>query len=977
MRRVTGTPLFIGREAELGRLREALDRAAAGEPGVILVDGEAGVGKTRLVETFAATAESSGVRVLVGACVELGSEGLPLAPVISALRVPAQENSRDSVPADAPDVYTRPAGPPEVALAWLMPAGEPAAGDTPGQARLFQHIQALLEEMSADRPLLFVIEDLHWADRSTRDLLDMLARGLQRSRVLIVVTYRAEALRRGHPLRPYLAELERVRNVHRIDLNRFTRPETAELISAARGEPAAAAAIDRIFGLSDGNAFFVEELLRAEAAGSPSGLDATLRDLLLGRIERLPETTQQVVRMAAIGGSHVPHRLLAAAAETADAPLLNGLLDGLRGAVDGYVLVADGDEYVFRHALVREAVLDDLLPGERMRLHRAYAEALEAIPGLIPPDRFAVAVAHHWGAAAEPAKALPALLRAAEVTAAMSAHAEQYDVLKRALRLWPMVSGQRIDHLDLLDLAIVAATRTGEQEEALDLVDQALSEAPDKDPERVAVLLARRARFLLSLGRDGAAEAVERAERLVPAGRARATVLDVFGAVLIRRGRTEQARQVSTEAADIARAAGDAGLEISARTTGGLALEHLGDHERALAEMAEVALLAERHQDLHGLARVRLNACSVLWGIGRYDEAVEIARSGRAAAEAAGLARTVGCHIAAFQAGSLFALGRWDEAEASIAAALDLSPPGLFAVFPHTVSGEFAIARGDITAASRQLAAARAALQDAAQGGLPVACLSAEIGLWEQRISDARADIAGVLDVTEARGDTTYAWRLLVTAARVEGLAKLRARAFAEAPAGESLIESLREVAANLPADTPPWRAYAAQFAAELDSLDGPSSKWAAVAAAWEEAGQPFALAYARFRAAEAALTGGDRAGARDLLARAQATADRLEAGLLRHEIELFVRRSRLTPDRTSESAPTPGGADRLGLTPRETEVLRLIADGRSNRQIATALFITEKTASVHVSRILTKLGVGSRGEAAAAVHRLRLFEPN
>jgi DNA-binding CsgD family transcriptional regulator len=292
------------------------------------------------------------------------------------------------------------------------------------------------------------------------------------------------------------------------------------------------------------------------------------------------------------------------------------------------------------------------------------------------------------------------------------------------------------------------------------------------------------------------------------------------------------------------------------------------------------------------------------------------------------------------------------------------------------VRGELAAARGDFDTAKECLSEAYAALgPDRRQGGHPMARLAAEIALWEGRVDEARQAVALVIDLAEARGDTTSAWMLLTTAARVEAYARGRARFLAEGEAGTDLVDALRRAAGGLATHTPPWRAYAEQFAAELDSSEGVSGRWPEVVAAWEAAGQPYPASYACLRAAEAAVTGGDRAGAQVWLGRAAAGADKLGARPLQSEIQALARRARLDVRTASETPGPPSETERLGLTDREAEVLQLVTAGRSNSEIGAELFISAKTASVHVSRILAKLGVGSRGEAAALAHRLRLFE--
>ena len=383
------SPTFVGRTEELARLAAAGERAAGDVPTSVLIGGEAGVGKTRLVGEVVAAARAAGVTVLHGGCVELGGEGVPFAPLVEALRAFVRD-------LDEPALARMVPGRSRVELARLLPelgppagpgAGDRAAfGGDPGpwseQGLLFELLLGLLERLGAERPALLVVEDLHWADRSTRDLLAFLVRNLRHGRLLLVMTYRSDELHRRHPLRPFLAELDRGRRVERLELARFGPAEVAAQLAGIRGAPPPAELVERIHARSGGNAFFVEEL--AATAAADGELSPSLRDTLLARIELLGEPTQQVLRVLAVAAAAVPDPLLAEVAGLGEAELLAGL----REAVSAHVLLVDAGDgaYGFRHALVKEAVYAELLPGERTRLHARFAAALAATdsddPGL-------------------------------------------------------------------------------------------------------------------------------------------------------------------------------------------------------------------------------------------------------------------------------------------------------------------------------------------------------------------------------------------------------------------------------------------------------------------------------------------------------------------------------------------------------------------------------------------------------------------
>ncbi|CAM5500380.1 hypothetical protein SALBM217S_05440 [Streptomyces griseoloalbus] len=291
------SPVFVGRTAELATLVDAFARAGAGEPQALLIGGEAGVGKTRLVEEFAAAVRDRGGIVALGGCVEIGADGLPFAPFSTALR---------QLRRALPDQLTAAADGQEEELARLLPelavaAAREARRDEQGMARLFELTARLLERVAAEHTVVLVLEDLHWADASTRHLLAYLFRTLRTGRLVVVATYRSDDIHRRHPLRPLLAELDRLRTVQRVELDRFSRAEVWRQIAGILDREPEADRVDDIFERSDGNAFFVEELAVAADEGCPTGLTDSLRDLLLVRVENLPERAQRVVRIVAEG----------------------------------------------------------------------------------------------------------------------------------------------------------------------------------------------------------------------------------------------------------------------------------------------------------------------------------------------------------------------------------------------------------------------------------------------------------------------------------------------------------------------------------------------------------------------------------------------------------------------------------------------------------------------------------------------------
>ncbi len=465
-------------------LGDGLAAVRAGDPAAILIGGEAGVGKSRLVGEFgsrAAAGEAAVCRVLTGGCLELGAAG-PFGPFTAVLR----QLVRDLGVSGLGELLS---GHAVGELARLLPElGEPARNEAKvyqgeARARLFEQILGLFERLARQGPVTLIIEDMHWADRSTQDLLMCLVANQRALRgVLIVVTFRSDELHRAHPLRPLLAELDRISWVARLELPRLTRQEAAGQIAAILARDPEPAMVDRVFRRSEGNPLFVEQLLGCDAE-----LPESRRDLVLANLRRLPEETAELLRAASAGGVRVGHALLAAASGLGDAELARAL----RPAVAANVLLADADGYQFRHALIQEAMLDDLLPAEKSRLHARYAEAISADPSLVPAGRAAIEQAHHWYSAHDVTWALISAWQAASEAAAALAYAEQLTMLSRVLELWDRVPDAAdrlgVDHVRVLEEAVQVTHATGDDARGRSFATSALQEvAATAESARVA-----------------------------------------------------------------------------------------------------------------------------------------------------------------------------------------------------------------------------------------------------------------------------------------------------------------------------------------------------------------------------------------------------------------------------------------------------------------------------------------------------------
>jgi len=966
------SPVFVGRDAELAALTAASDAAFAGNSTVVLLAGEAGVGKTRLVEEAAQRASEAGARVLAGSCIEMGGEGLPFGPLAHVFRSLMRDTSPEQL-----DAFI---GPARSELAQVLPDLDPDSALSTsslgegGTARLLELVVGVIERLAADRPLMFVIEDLHWADRSTLDLVALLVRALHGARVLVVVSFRSDELHRSHPLRPLVTGWERVRAVQRIELQRLGRAEVAQQLEAILGAPPSARLVDQVHERSEGNAFLVEEILGAVQGGAdPDQLPLSLRDVLLARVERLDPSTQRLLRIAAAAGRAVSDRLLAAVAGLEEAELDAAL----REAVEHHVLVVDETErgYVFRHALTRDAIYGDTLPRERVRIHTAYGEALSADPALAGGNvAVAAALALHWRAAHDLPRALEASIEAAQLASGY-APAEALGHLERALEIWPQVpdAAERsgIDVVEALRRAGQSAYAAGALDRSLAMFDEALAElGPDADPERRALLMEARAASLLDSGRDDEARLeLERAAALLPdePSDARALVLTELAGQRAVAADFPGARSAAEQAVAAAKGVGAPGREATARIMLGMALVYV-EGERGLPEVEAGLRLAEEARDHATALRGYLNLSDALQTLGRSRESAEVAERGMELAARVGLTRSIyGVLVAINLAEAQFHLGHWDDGHGVLTRAMDtgLASPFASVILDHrariaALAGRHEDAGTDLEAAHRLLPA-----RHGTQYSFARALAAAEMARAFGDLAGAREGLGRALEHEAVAPIARYAWQLVWLGLRVE--------AEASEPAPDR-VAALEALLSELPAATPPALAYRALAAAESARVAGRDADWTEAIEASRQAEDPYLIAYALLRQAEVACEAADRDSASAAAQEAARLAATLGAEPLLNEVRALARRARLRIEGDApESAPAGTGIDAFGLTQREREVLQLVADGRSNPQIAAELFISRKTASVHVSNILGKLGVASRGEAAAVAHRLGL----
>ncbi|GLW90815.1 helix-turn-helix transcriptional regulator [Actinokineospora globicatena] len=975
----SGIPL-VARGRELRRLRSAVEAAVAGRAAAVLLAGDAGVGKTRMTEEVGVIASGLGALVLTGRCLDAGETGLPYLPVAEALAaVRDRAAARPALGRLFPEVAL-PAlpDPGRVASGMAIPVVGPRSEQDIGQLQLFDAVHGLLTDLAEQAPVVLVLEDLHWADASTRSLVSFLLSRLRSQRLLILGTYRGDDLHRRHPLRPLLAELVRLPQVERIDLAPFGTADSRTFVAALAEDKLSEQVLREVAGRSEGNAFFAEELLAAYSSPDDAGIPATLVDVLLARVERLSPTAQTVVRVASVAGRRVPDARLRLVAELDEADLDAAL----REAVAHHVLVPADDLYSFRHALMREAVYGDLLPGERVRLHAAYAKQLADSPGV---RGAAAALAHH----SMESHALPAAL-AASVAACWEAErsgapAESLEHVERALKLWDAVPGEQrpgdVDEMRLLQHASWVAGMSGDPERAIAFAKSAVRIADAAVvPERGAKLRRRLAQSLYAVdGREGEAlTSIEQGWELVadrPASPDKAWVLAAYATILRGQRRNTESRERAEHAVAIARKVGAGGPEADALTTLAILAEADGhaeeSRERLRAAMARAADVEAITVEL----RARYSLCVNLYESGLLDQAAEVVDAGVERAGATGLTwSTYGLELRVVQVVIRYARGDWDGSEAAA------EPPG------HKVSstvsarlaavGAFvAVGRGRFAEAERLLAELRADWHRDLQIPLATGAIGAELAIWRGRPDKAVESVRDALDWVARAGEQ---WVLAGIRIGAIGMAAHADQALAARRAGHEipdlaaaaeLIAMVRKTAECGSPRTgslgPEGLAWLARAEAEHTRLDGAGDPdaWRAAVAAFDY-GAVYEQAMCRRRLAEALLAADDRDGAAEQLRLADEVATRMGAKPLVDAVRKIAKRGRVA---LHDSVAVRDEVD--PFTPRERAVLALVAAGRTNRQVGEELFISEKTVSVHLSRIMAKLGASRRAEAVAVAY--------
>lgn len=966
---------LIGRDAELASIgRVVIEGAGHGRSvaGAVLIAGDAGVGKTRLVQEVVGRARDAGRLVLVGHCVHFGGDSVPYLPLSEIFGRLARDHPDlvDEVRAGFPPI-TR-----------LLPqrrviGAAPVEGGAErlASADLFDAVLGALGALAERQRLVLVVEDVHWADQSTLDLIGFLLARLPGEQAALVVSYRTDDLHRRHPLRTVATEWGRLPRVARLNLAPLQPDSIRELVRSQHPQPLSDQAVARIVDLAGGNAFFAEELL--DAVGCGDQVPADLADLLLVRLERLSGDARHLVRVAAVAGRQVTHQMLALVVDLPD----SALDAALREAVEAHILDRRGDAaYAFRHALLAEAVYDDLLPGERIRLHAGYASVL-AKQDIRGTD---ADLARHARQALELPTAFQASIRAGDEAMRVAAPSEAMRHYELALELSAQVTDTVLASADLVLAAAEAAAAAGHPFRALDLVRDAVDRLPPGAPaETRALLLVAVTTYAGTLDTEVSALAAStEAVRLVPADPPsvlRARVMAVHARAAADQQRDDDATRWATDALGMARTLNLPDVAADASTTLARLDERSGDPRTAIRLLEESAVQARESGDLGAQMRTWYSLGSLHYGHGRtaeaitaYDKAMERARAGRRPWA------TFGIDARLMSSQAHYVGGDWDRA-LELAGVAGEAPPALAEAALASVGFAPRAGRGDISALDLLPRLRPWWPRDgmlAILAGGPAIDLYASAGALEEalRIHD---DV--VTTVSELWQQCWFQARIRLHALALGALAGASAhRSEAErrpyVERGAQLVQDAHTTAeyglARSGEPGPEGRAWLLRADAEwarlrwLSGHDVPAESelidaWRAAVDAFGY-GHVFELARSRARLASVLHATGDVAGAREHADAARETAQRLRAEPLLAELRsLGVWRP---------TAIEPAGFG--PLTPREREVLGLLAEGRTNRQIGRQLYISDKTASVHVSNILAKLGAAGRTEAAAIARR-------
>jgi DNA-binding CsgD family transcriptional regulator len=968
-----GAPL-LGRNAELDLLSALARRVADGQCQVALIEGEAGIGKTRLTGEFIRRLDGNET-VLTMTCRDLGDNPIPLLPLVEML---GKLHSRighdraDEIVGQVPDLLP---------LATSATVGTSGPDDlTP--TRLYAAVLDLLSLLAATGPVVLLLEDVHWADDSTLHLLLYLANALEVERVLVIGTLRANEPRDHPVLRSTLAGLGRLEKVRRIALGRLDRASVDAMAAHLLGYVPTSTTVTMLMRRGGGNPFFIEQLVAASADGDDT-LPERLEQLLLGRVERMPPVVLHVLHAAAVAVPEASIELLT----SVTGATLDVVEDSVRAATDAGVLRwADDGAVEFRHALLAEAVERSLAADERRELHRRTAEHLHHRRSLAGREPDPAQLARHWRAAGDANRAFVSALEAAQLSGARHAAAAVHHHLVEALELWPDVDEPAaIAHASRHELLLRAseAARTAFLASAsIDLARRALDSVERGDLDQRVLATTELTRAHLSAGQlaaarsviDGAMRELVAPEQRPPIAASLELELRVAQiAVLIQAGEYQLVRDVGPGALELAERLGadERACELS---------NWIGSSASAMGEFAAGLPIVRRARQ-----RARELGAVDAYGTAAFNEQI-LTRFLEPAGAILPLAHEAVEALAAHPSSSarrwqmvhrvwvaetLYRLGRWSEAD-DVLEHTDREGFWIHNARIWVLRGSLALDRGDLVTAGQYLD--RPELDRAIH--FPLHVVPTAIG--RARLAIARGNAAEALELATSWFDT-----LLLPNLQQRGHEFVAVAAEATAVAGDrsgraaSMLATVDHAVAQLvdvelPTAPTAWRAVAIAWLSVARG-DHAGRAWGAAIEALNAAELGFEAARGRLCAAAALLDEGQRRAAATRLAEAYPVLLAMSAEPLLDELQELTRRTRVRvpglPSFDTEQSPTRA----VGLSDRELEVLALVADGLTNNEIGAQLFISNRTAGVHVSNVLRKLHVDTRRQAGRVARELRL----
>lgn len=964
---------LVGRAEEFAILQQALLAAAIGSPSTVILSGEAGIGKTRLCQELISQARTEGFVTTVGRCSPVSGSRIPYGPVVDLLDALLRRDP--GLPSRVPAEVWR-------SVAWLTgAAGDPAVSGARdvAAARLFAGFTELVGTASRRAPVLVVIEDVHWIDSASLALLVFAVRKLRSARILLLVTNRPEDARTALPVRAALAEMRRAPDTVDVTLGPLSAQAMAELLEPFTGL-SDAHAVARIGAVSDGNPFFA---LHLAIHGRGRVIPSSLRDILLPTLDGLSDRERGLLILVAVLGDTYDSSILLTTSGSSPAEFNQAA----RNLVDRGLLVERNGSITFRHALLREITVGDTIPSERVLAHWQIATALMALPLRVRSKR-AAEIAYHLMGSGRQDEALDFAVQGARQAAAVWAFADARQLFSQVRELWDSTENPEnasgLPYPALLREAGLVSRWCGELDEALALIDQALA-WPNVSTELLIDLDQTRGQVLWAAGDMGSAlEAYQRAASRLPAigesvpdQQLRASVLAALALGLMATGNAQRAAETARAAIAVASTAGAERERIHASVTLAVSDAQLGDVDSAVTALRQCLVEARRLDDLELVVRCYGNLTFALGIACRYDDVAKVAQEGLDVCKRYGPIVALASNMVANQVSALISLGRWLEARTVAENALVETTAAGGALYLRTRLAEVAIALGDLAEADAQIAQA-AVIADA---GNPYtlaaqAAVRAERALTVDDPAAAIAVVAEALPLLQMQDDALPVLEVCWLGLRAQAdLAEVQIpsrRATAADPRQLNFwaVASRAASRSDLPVSKTLFLTCDAE-AARITATDT-EDQWSRARAGNVLLDRPGAAAYCGFRLGAVQLRGRARAAAAASLADALHVAEHLGAVPLISQITTLCTVSGLRLDGAAQPVKTAPATD--GLTPREREVLTLLVNGATNRLIARSLFISERTASVHVSNIMAKFGAANRTEAARIAVRLKML---